>query len=125
MELDSEVQAIAQAMAQSKRRPRAIRKAQIWAWRRVLKARAALVKAGAVMDQAMAAASAMMRDTVKWERQDRLLRERFIAKCQQVRERNSKRELATAKRIRARMEAKLQKQAERVPVLRREMSQPH
>ncbi len=125
MELDSEVQKLAQSMAQSKRRPRAIRKAQMWAWRRVLKARAALVKAGAVMDQALAAASAMMRDTVKWERQDRLLREKFIAKCQQVRERNSKRELATAKRIRARMEAKLQKQAERVPVLRREMSQPH
>ena len=124
MERDPEVQKIAQSMAMSKRRPRAIRKAQMWAWRRVLKARATLVKASAAMDQAISAASEMMKDSVKWERQDRALRERFIAKCERVRERNAKRDLAAVKRIRERMEAKLSKQAERVPVLRREMSQP-
>jgi hypothetical protein len=124
MQKDPEVRKIALEMAASKRRPRAIRKAQMWAWRRVLKARANLLKAGAVMDQAMSAASAMMKDTIKWERADRKLREKFIAKCERVRHRNSQRELATVKRIRLRMEAKLLQQAERVPVLQREMLQP-
>lgn len=125
MEKDPEVRKLALQMAASKKRPRAIRKAQMWAWRRVLKARNKLVKAGQEMDQAMAAASSLMRDTIKWERDDRNLRQKFIAKCERTRERNSQRELAAVKRIRLRMEAKLLAQAERVPVLRREMPQPH
>lgn len=125
MERDPEVRKIAHQMAASKKRPRAIRKAQMWAWRRVLKARAKLLKAGQAMDREIAAASELMRETVRWERDDRKLREKFIAKCERTREKNSQRELAAVKRIRVRMEAKLLQQAERVPVLRREMSQPH
>ncbi len=77
------------------------------------------------MDQELAAATLLMRETIHWEKSDRTIRERFIAKCERARERASKRELAIVKRIRVRMEAKLAKQAARVPVLRRELSQPH
>lgn len=114
----------AKLLAESKLRPRAIRRAQRIAWVLVLRSRNRLQREARAFDQLMAAANKLMRDTPEWERQDRELRERFIRKCERIRQAASKREMDIVKKIRRRLGDKLQEQAVRVPVLRRVMQLP-
>lgn len=110
---------------ESKSRPKSIKRAQWRAWTAVLKAKRNLMRAGKVFDQMLVVARELMKESAKWERQDRELRERFIRKCERIRTAASRKEMAVVDQIRRRLSDKLLVQAKRVPVLRHAMLRRH
>lgn len=117
-----EIRLLALQLAESKRKPHRIRKAQQRAWARVIRMQTRLQKLAKALDQEIASARTVMLETAIWEKQDRRLRDKFIQRCERVRHRASSAELETVKKIRQRLGDKLQRQAKRVPALRRAMS---
>lgn len=112
-------------LAASKSRPKSIRIAQWRAWTAVLKAKKKLMQAGKVFDQQMAVASQLMKETAKWETEDRRLREKFIRKCERIRSAASRKETAVVMAIRQRLSSKLLAEAKRVPVFRKAILRRH
>ncbi len=111
-------------MCESKTKPHAIWLAHRGAWRAVLRARKKVLKAGQEFDLMMVKAKKLMKEKPHWEKDDRDLREQFFRTCEKVKVHAAQLEIAAVKAIRRRLAAKLQEEAVRAPILRREMSRP-
>ena len=109
----------------SKSRPKSIRIAQWRAWTAVLKAKKRMMEVERVFDQALETAKALMKETAKWEKQDRDLRLKFLRMCERIRTAASRKETATVQKIRQRLSSKLLVEAKRVPVFRHAILRKH
>lgn len=124
MERSPKIRNLAERMIISKTKPHSIWLAQRGAWRAVLRARKKVMKATREFDQMFVAARKLASVRPDWEKEDRALREEFFRACEQVKTAAAQREIQAVKAIRRRLAAKLQEEAVRVPILRREMLRP-